>query len=232
MKFKRLMSQYVWLLASLIAGLSCASCTKDEPKEEVYIGPEGEESYLDHVFQEVVVPKKIKTTSYVSQLGSYLNLTFEGDIYRDQGRPYAVPKPLSEFRKRIGDEYRKGAYINYAPFGRRTLTKGLVSLEIVSVDGYNAKYPAGSSLAPIVKVDYSSFDVNFEQAIALGGGSLPKMKSYYRLLSEGIADAKLPGSTLTLSFLEAPSQPKVELSFVVTFDDGTTLEDTEELEIR
>lgn len=218
---------------------------KDNPtKEEEPKGGDGpldgHATYFDHVFYEV---KKLShlQIEIIHQPDdrqmpggsrSRVYLDFIGTIYKELDGT-ATP-PLAEFRKRVGDVYRANHYYAWYPQALTTLLYGFKSFSIETLGIYNERYPAGAKLNPIIEVMYISYDALFKRLLAGETQNLLEDPScYYKKLIEPLEDCSIPSLRgVIFRFLEAPSQPRVKLRFVVTFDNGSQLELTKEVEIR
>lgn len=230
MKTKKLIL-LLWVVFAVFFASSCEKKRLDRSGDEDLV------HYLDYVFDEVVVPEAIRirsnTNTSLNTSRTILFLSIEGKSYRAHRDDKVVPKPVSDFCERIGDIPRPKQYRRVSPIGGRALNRGITAIAIESEQDYNANHPAGTNLAPIVEVNYVSLDVDFKNLLSNGGSTDGIGIGYTRLLSEGIVECQIPSlRDIRLVFTEAPSQPKVKLRFVVTFDDGTSLERTEELEIH
>ncbi|MDO4707738.1 MAG: hypothetical protein Q4A61_04875 [Porphyromonadaceae bacterium] len=231
----------VWVMLAVLASVVFSRCGQTDPTID---GGDTEENryFYDYIFGSIMVPSqlKIKTWThpvYDKELNTprtKLFLEFDGEVYSDRRDTPAVPKPLEEFRTRVGDVYRVDYYESYRPGGEVAIGLGIAALSVEAVDDYSTVYKAGASLAPITEVTYFSWDIGLAKLI-LGERKRPidLEEKYTRMLSDGIEQCRVPfPSFIKFNFLEAPSQPRVKLRFVVTFDNGSQLECTEEVEIR
>lgn len=215
------------LTLMVVVPFGCKEKTEPSGSQVVLGGPYG---YQDYAFHYVVAPTKMKISQSETR-GKHpvLYLDFDGPIYSDRQGYKIGLQELQEFRQRVGDSYRQ-QYYEIPPYPVNVLARGITSLLVEAVEDYNENYGAGASLAPIIKVSYWSWDASFYSDSFKGRLD---HEQYTRLLSEGLVNTKLPESRgISVRLTEAPSQPRVKLRFVVTLDNGTQLELTEEVEIR
>ncbi|MDO4707871.1 MAG: hypothetical protein Q4A61_05585 [Porphyromonadaceae bacterium] len=229
---------FILTMLAILASIALNSCSKqDDPSKQ-----QGEHTYyFDHIFDAVLVPRRLKLLTfthptYDKELNTprtKLFLRIEGDSHGKQ-IDGSAREPLKKFRERIGDRPRTNHYFGTYPGGFKALHQGIEALQVEAVEDYNANYRTGSNLSSIVEVTYASFDASFKRLISSDNGNLNQIaKRYKRMLSDGISECKLPTPLdIMLDFKEAPKMPKVKLRFVLSLEDGSTLELVSEQEIK
>lgn len=228
----------ILMLLIAVASVAVSGCNKQEP-QGMDLPPLGIRESSNYAFDIMLYPRSLLVRSiepgkFNSSERSMLSVSFKGEIYDATQDQSVAHELLKDFRSRVGDVYRPSHYtLPNMPHTTSALGKGIVSISIEAVEDYNANYPAGSSLAPIAEISYSSFDVDFAHLLTVQQpGLYPKRMEYKRLLSEGLLDMKIPSTLdMNISLKQAPSKSKVKLLIAIRFVNNTTIQQIEEVEI-
>lgn len=127
----------------------------------------------------------------------------------------------------LGEDANCGILLRYEEILRKcnkALSKGISKIEVTSDQNFNHTHPAGSSLANIVIVDFTSYSTSLEYKKC---GNMQVSK----LLSEiTTKELSVVGYNLYFSFNSKPSlNKKHNLTVTITFDDGEEYSDTVEV---
>lgn len=232
--------------------------TNSAPKkdDEPYDGEYDGRYFINsrYYFSGVVVPMKMRFRES-SPMPEYktkdLSVYFDGIIYGPDWE--STDEKYAELAPEIGDlPQKEGEYYKHFPGANYyTMIAGLERVSVKALTKYNDRYPAGSDLNDILRIEYSYYEFPCDKSkedyayVHEKEGAMDCVNGFKPIKYPWVAGGHVReslgwqqgceffgGDVMRIGFLEAPSTPKQKFQVRVQLLDGKIFEEVTEIELN